>query len=97
MPRASKHPTYRVGQIVCRYAVWKGAEERHLRLAVAEVGVDDAYDNRGRPKPALRAWNVASDGKHGEKRGASRRPHVWLLEEIFPLPKGRKTCPIRRK
>jgi hypothetical protein len=91
-----KHPTYRVGQTVCRYAVWKGATDAQLRLAVAEVGVN-GHDNRGRPKPAVRAWNIASDGRKGQKPDAFSRPQIWLLEEIFPMPKGRKTCPIRKK
>lgn len=95
MPR-KKHPVYRVGQTVCRYAVWKGATDPQLRLAVAEVGVE-SEDNRGRKKPAVRAWNVAFDGRRGQKKDASRKPSLWLLEEIFPLPKGRKTCPIKRK
>jgi hypothetical protein len=95
MPR-KKHPTYRVGQIVCRYAVWKGAKDSQLRLAVAEVGVEGS-DNRGRPKPAVRAWNVAGEGRRGQKADRFTKPMPYLLEEIFPMPKGRKTCPIKRK
>jgi len=79
-----KHPEYKVGQTVCR--TYKGLTPKQKRLAVAEVGLV-AKDNRGREHPAIRAWNIHSDGSRGQKPGAFRRPTIWLLNEIGPCTK----------
>ena len=81
---AKPKPAYHVGQIVCR--VGRGIDPVNRRLAIAEVDVA-GHDNRGRARPAVRAWIIHWDGKHGEKarrEDPRARPVLFLLEEIGP-------------
>lgn len=73
-PGFAENPGYSVGDQVVRTT--KGLTKEQRLLVIAEVGVM-SQDNRGRSRPAVRAWMPYFDDP-------GDRPSSWLLEEIRP-------------